>query len=122
MEVAPARGRAPALARRTCAFAAVAAGCCSPCRGWGFFGSHRNGNVDVGALLWLLPVALPLLAAWPVAVWAGRPALGRALRRAGLLLTPEEVSPAPALQRAWADAWANAAPANQPYFKPMQLA
>jgi len=44
--------------------------------------------------------------------------LGRALRRAGLLLTPEEVLPAPALQRAWA----NAAPANQPYLKPMQLA
>ena len=64
----------------------------------------------------------PLLAAWPVAVWAGRPALGRALRRAGLLLTPEEVLPAPALQRAWANAWANAAPANQPYFKPMQSA
>ena len=82
------------------------------------FGSHYNGNADAGALLWLLPVALPLLAAWPVAVWAGRPSLGRALRRAGLLLTPEEVLPAPALQRAWA----NAAPANQPYFKPMQLA
>jgi len=86
------------------------------------FGSHHNGNADAGALLWLLPVALPLLAAWPVAVWAGRPALGRALRRTGLLLTPEEVLPAPALQRAWANAWANAAPANQPYFKPMQLA
>ena len=83
------------------------------------FGTHD----DAGALLWLLPMALPLLAAWPVAVWAGRPGLGRALRRVGLLLTPEEVLPAPALQDAWAKAaWANAAPAGQPYFKPMQLA
>jgi membrane glycosyltransferase len=86
------------------------------------FGSHHDGDADAGALLWLLPVALPLLAAWPVAVWAGRPSLGRALRRAGLLLTPEEVLPAPALQRAWANAWARAAPGNQPYFKPVQLA
>ncbi|KPF97406.1 glucosyl transferase family 2, partial [beta proteobacterium AAP121] len=30
------------------------------------------------AVLWLLPVALPLLAAWPVAVWAGRPGPGLA--------------------------------------------
>ncbi len=83
------------------------------------FGKHD----DAGALLWLLPMALPLMAAWPVAVWAGRPGLGRALRRAGLLLTPEEVLPAPALRDAWANAaWANAAPAGQSYFKPMQLA
>ena len=97
------------------------------------FGGQPNSSTDTGALLWLLPMALPLLAAWPVAVWAGRPSLGRALRRAGLLLTPEEVLPAPALRDAWANvAWANAvwdsaawdsaAPANQPYFKPMQLA
>jgi membrane glycosyltransferase len=71
-----------------------------------------------GAVLWLLPVALPLLAAWPLAVWAGRPSVGRTLRKSGLLLTPEEVLPAPALRRAWA----NAAPANQPYFKPLQAA
>ena len=52
--------------------------------------------------------------------WAGHCAA------AGLLLTPEEVLPAPALRNAWANAaWANAAPAasgNEPYFKPMQLA
>ncbi len=71
------------------------------------------------AVLWLLPVALPLLAAWPVAVWAGRPGLGLALRRTGLLLTPEEVAPAPALRRAWAQA---AMPAPEAYFKPVQLA
>ncbi len=71
------------------------------------------------AVLWLLPVALPLLAAWPVAVWAGRPGPGLALRRAGLLLTPEEVAPAPALRRAWAQA---AMPAPEAYFKPVQLA
>ena len=77
-----------------------------------------SSSDDAGALLWLLPMALPLLAAWPVAVWAGRPSLGRALRRAGLLLTPEEVLPAPAL----AQAWAQAAPGHPAYFKPMQLA
>jgi membrane glycosyltransferase len=71
------------------------------------------------AVLWLLPVALPLLAAWPVAVWAGRPGPGLALRRVGLLLTPEEVAPAAALRRAWAQA---ALPAPEAYFKPVQLA
>ena len=87
------------------------------------WGQHTGSGGDAGALLWLLPMALPLLAAWPVAVWAGRPALGRALRRVGLLLTPEEMLPAPALRDAWARmAWAHAAPAGQPYFKPMQLA
>jgi membrane glycosyltransferase len=54
-----------------------------------------------------------------VAVWAGRPGPGLALRRVGLLLTPEEVAPAAALRRAWAQA---ALPAPEAYFKPVQLA
>ncbi|MEO5735759.1 MAG: glucans biosynthesis glucosyltransferase MdoH [Rubrivivax sp.] len=50
---------------------------------------------------WLAPVTLPLLLSWPLTVWAGSPRLGLAMRRAGILLTPEEVAPAPALRRAW---------------------
>jgi len=47
----------------------------------------------------LLPLALPLLIAVPLAVWTSRPALGAALRRSGWLLTPEETRP-PAVLRA----------------------
>lgn len=53
------------------------------------------------ALLWLLPVALPLLLSVPLAVWTSSVALGEALRRAGLLLVPEESAPPPLLRRAW---------------------
>jgi membrane glycosyltransferase len=42
------------------------------------------------ALVWLLPVALPLLGSVPLAVWTSAESLGRALRDAGLLLVPEE--------------------------------
>jgi len=59
---------------------------------------------DAGVGLWLAPVALPLVLAWPIAVWSGRPAAGRRLRRAGLLLTPEELAPSATLRRAWATA------------------
>ncbi|MCP5284245.1 MAG: glucans biosynthesis glucosyltransferase MdoH [Burkholderiaceae bacterium] len=56
---------------------------------------------DPSAALWLAPVALPLLAATPLAVWGARPAVGQALRRAGLLLIPEETQTATELRRAW---------------------
>jgi membrane glycosyltransferase len=49
-------------------------------------------------------VAGPLLLALPLVVWAGRPALGQRLRRAGLLLTPEETAPHRVLRQAWAEA------------------
>lgn len=61
---------------------------------------------DASVALWLSPVALPLLLAWPIAVWSGRPSNGRWLRRVGLLVTPEEIAPAPALRQAWAGATA----------------
>lgn len=61
---------------------------------------------DASVALWLSPVALPLLLAWPIAVWSGRPSNGRWLRRLGLLVTPEEIAPAPALRQAWAGATA----------------
>ncbi len=60
--------------------------------------------VDAGAALWLAPVTLPLLLAVPLTVWGSRPALGRWLRRAGLLLTPEETAAPGVLRRAWAAA------------------
>ena len=53
------------------------------------------------ALPWLLPVAVPLLLSVPLAVWTSSAALGEALRRAGLLLVPEESTPPPLLRRAW---------------------
>ncbi len=40
---------------------------------------------------WLSPILAGLLAAIPLSVWGSRVAAGRALRRRGLLLTPEEV-------------------------------
>jgi membrane glycosyltransferase len=66
---------------------------------------------DASVALWLAPVALPLVLALPLVVWAGRPALGRRLRSAGLLLTPEETAPHRVLRRAWAEA-AHPAPAT----------
>jgi membrane glycosyltransferase len=63
---------------------------------------------DASAALWLAPVALPLVLATPLAVWGARPALGRALRRSGLLLIPEESQPATELRRAWGSALAPA--------------
>ena len=57
---------------------------------------------NTGMALWLAPMLLPLVLAVPIVVACGRPTLGRALRRAGLLVTPEEAAPAPVLQRAWA--------------------
>ncbi len=64
---------------------------------------------DASAALWLAPVALPLVLATPLAVWGARPALGQALRRAGLLLIPEESQPATELRRAWGPVLAHAA-------------
>jgi membrane glycosyltransferase len=58
--------------------------------------------LDADAALWLAPVALPLLAAVPLVVFSARVGPGRALRRAGLLLTPEETAVAAELRQAWA--------------------
>ncbi len=71
-------------------------------------------QVDPMAALWLAPIALPLLLATPLVLACSRPGWGAALRRAGLLLTPEEVAPSPVLSRAWAAAVAPAAQACRP--------
>ena len=59
---------------------------------------------DRGVALWLAPVLLPLMLSLPLVLMSARPGLGQALRRVGLLLTPEEVAPPYVLQRAWAEA------------------
>jgi membrane glycosyltransferase len=51
-------------------------------------------------LAWLAPVVVGLLLAIPVSALTGQQALGRAIRRLGLLLTPEETAPPGVLQRA----------------------
>jgi membrane glycosyltransferase len=56
--------------------------------------------VSGSLLLWMLPVVIGLMLAIPVAALTGQPDLGRRLRAAGLLLTPEERAPPPVLMRA----------------------
>lgn len=53
------------------------------------------------ALIWLAPVALPLLLAMPLAVATSHVALGGWMRERGLLLIPEESRSPAVLQRAW---------------------
>ncbi len=55
--------------------------------------------LGAGWLAWAAPLLVGLLAAVPAAVLGSRAGLGRALRRAGLLVTPEEAR-APAILRA----------------------
>ncbi|MDE2161359.1 MAG: glucans biosynthesis glucosyltransferase MdoH, partial [Burkholderiales bacterium] len=60
--------------------------------------------IDPAALIWLLPVGLPLLLAIPVTVWTSRRDLGERLRARGLLCVPEESWTPSVLRRAWARA------------------
>ena len=54
------------------------------------------------ALIWLLPVGLPLLLAIPFTVITSRTGLGEKVRQAELLLVPEESWSPSVLRRAWA--------------------
>lgn len=54
--------------------------------------------LNPGYFWWLIPVMGAWVIAIPVSVWTSRVQAGTALRRAGLLLTPEEVAPPPLLQ------------------------
>ena len=56
--------------------------------------------VSPSLLAWMSPVVLGLLLAIPVSAATGGQALGRAFRRLGLLVTPEETEPPAVLQRA----------------------
>ena len=63
-------------------------------------------------LAWMAPIVLGLVLAIPVSAATGWPALGKAMRRLGLLTTPEECHPPAVLQRAHelAGTWATAHP------------
>ncbi len=57
--------------------------------------------VDGSALIWLMPVGLPLLLAIPLTVLTSQIALGTSLRDRGFLLIPEESRSPAVLRRAW---------------------
>ena len=57
--------------------------------------------VDLRVVLWLMPVALPLLLATPLAVLTSRVSLGQRAQARGLFLTPEELLTPTVLRRAW---------------------
>src|SRR5215510_14643278 len=57
-------------------------------------------SVSPVLLAWMSPVVLGLVLAIPVSAVTGWPALGQAVRRLGLLMTPEEIAPPAVLQRA----------------------
>jgi membrane glycosyltransferase len=69
-------------------------------------GLHAVGiaAIKVGALVWLAPVALPLLLAVPLAVLTSHVALGGWMRERSLLLIPEESRAPAVLRRAWSHA------------------
>ncbi|HEX4510006.1 MAG TPA: glucans biosynthesis glucosyltransferase MdoH [Burkholderiaceae bacterium] len=58
-------------------------------------------NTGSSALLWLLPVGVPIVLAVPFAVWTGSTRLGERVRAARLLLVPEECSSPTVLRQAW---------------------
>jgi membrane glycosyltransferase len=53
------------------------------------------------AVLWMMPVGLPLVLAVPFTVLTGSTSLGERVRRARLLLVPEEASSPTVLRQAW---------------------
>lgn len=57
--------------------------------------------IDPSALIWLMPVGLPLLLAIPLTVLTSQIALGTTLRDRGFLLIPEESRSPAVLRRAW---------------------
>ncbi|WP_255440826.1 glucans biosynthesis glucosyltransferase MdoH [Caenimonas sedimenti] len=57
--------------------------------------------VQMGALVWLAPVGLPLLLAVPLAVLTSHVAFGGRMRSRGVLLIPEEARSPAVLRRAW---------------------
>jgi membrane glycosyltransferase len=58
-------------------------------------------SLEPGALMWLAPVALPLLLAVPLVVLTSHVELGGWMRTRGLLLIPEESRSPQVLRRAW---------------------
>ncbi|MEO8654503.1 MAG: glucans biosynthesis glucosyltransferase MdoH, partial [Ramlibacter sp.] len=62
--------------------------------------------IEAGALIWLAPVALPLLLAVPLAVLTSHVGLGAWMRSRGVLQIPEESRSPAVLRRAWRHAGA----------------
>ena len=67
--------------------------------------------IDPSALVWLMPVGLPLLLAIPLTVLTSQIGLGTSLRDRGWLLIPEESRSPAVLRRAWMHAVRLARPA-----------
>jgi membrane glycosyltransferase len=67
--------------------------------------------IDVGALVWLLPVGLPLLLSVPMTVLTSRIGVGKAMRAHNYLLIPEETKSPAVLKRAWLHASMRTGPA-----------
>ena len=66
--------------------------------------------IDASALIWLLPVGLPLLLSIPMTVVTSRVGLGTAMRAQNYLLIPEETKSPAVLHRAWLHASQRARP------------
>ena len=67
--------------------------------------------IDVSALVWLLPVGLPLLLSIPMTVVTSRIGVGEFMRSHNYLLIPEETKSPAVLKRAWLHAGMRARPA-----------
>jgi membrane glycosyltransferase len=61
-----------------------------------------GAHLVMGTATWLLPIAIPLLLAIPLTVYASRASLGERLRRRELLVVPEECVAPTVLSQAWA--------------------
>ena len=57
--------------------------------------------IDASALIWLLPVGLPLLLSIPMTVLTSKVGVGTAMRAQNYLLIPEETRSPAVLRRAW---------------------
>ena len=77
--------------------------------GFGLVMGGASLAIATSLFLWMSPTILGLLLAIPISWATGRLAWGLALKRAGLLMTPEEHAPAPIILRAGALAARNAA-------------
>ena len=66
--------------------------------------------IDSSALVWLLPVGLPLLLSVPMTVLTSKVGVGTAMRAQNYLLIPEETRSPAVLRRAWLHASRLAAP------------
>ena len=66
--------------------------------------------IDASALVWLLPVGLPLLLSTPMTVLTSKVGVGTAMRAQNYLLIPEETRSPAVLRRAWLHASQLASP------------